>query len=132
VELAVAEASDPAPGDRATALDRGVIAYVRWMVIHHAGFVPAFMSCIRYAPLTDQHDSWREVAKRPKGTTAVFLGKSDDLIVAADYAEDALPLLGGEENVTWKLLPGGHDFVMTHADEIVKELDEFWGMKAPA
>lgn len=128
IEIAAAEAADPAPGERVSSLERGVIVYVRWMVTHHAGFVPAFMSCIRHAPLTEQHDSWREIAKRPAGTTAVFLAGSDELIDAQDYAQDGLPLLGGEANVVWKILPGGHDFVMTHADDIMRELDELWDM----
>ncbi|KAK7432705.1 hypothetical protein QQZ08_000564 [Neonectria magnoliae] len=128
-EIAAAEASDPAPGEAATGLEHRVLEYVRWMVIHHAGFVPAFMSSVRYAPLTEQHESWAKLANRKPGTTAIILAQSDEIIDLEDYCRDGIALVGGKENVLWRELPGGHDFVMTHAANIVKELEEMWGIK---
>lgn len=126
VEMAAAEAADPVSNEGITPLEVRVAEYVRWMVVNHDGFVPAFMSSVRYAPLTDQHDSWRKLTERKPGATAVFLAEYDEIIDVDDYTKDGLPLAGGEEHVRWKVLPGGHDFVMTHADEILKELDELW------
>ncbi|KPM40677.1 hypothetical protein AK830_g5889 [Neonectria ditissima] len=128
-EIVAAEASDPAPGEAATGLEHRVLEYVRWMVIHHAGFVPAFMSSVRYAPLTDQHESWAQLANRKPGTTAILLAQSDEIIDLEDHRRDGLALVGGKENVVWRELPGGHDFVMTHSDRIVKELEDIWGIK---
>ncbi|KAK7394076.1 hypothetical protein QQX98_013139 [Neonectria punicea] len=128
-EIAAAEASDPAPGETATGLEHRVLEYVRWMVTHHAGFVPAFMSSVRYAPLTKQHESWAKLANRKSGTTAIILAQSDEIIDLEDYRRDGIALVGGKENVLWRELPGGHDFVMTHSANIVKELEEMWGKK---
>lgn len=128
--LAAAEAENLNAEAKATPLEEKVLDYVRWMVLNHEGFVPAFMSCIRYAPLTEQHDEWKGLAKRSKGTTAVIFAETDELISADDYARDGLPLAGGKGHVFWRVVPGSHDFVMTHAATIMKELDEFWGMKA--
>ncbi|CAM1505635.1 Fc.00g112720.m01.CDS01 [Cosmosporella sp. VM-42] len=129
IEMAAAEALDPASGEVATPLERRVLEYVRWSVENHEGFVPAFMSSIRHAPLTGQHDSWRGLTKRAAGTTAIFLARNDEIIEVDDYTKDGLPLVGGEDHVRWRVLPGGHDFVMTHTDEVLQQLDELWGMK---
>ncbi|PTB65291.1 hypothetical protein BBK36DRAFT_1122226 [Trichoderma citrinoviride] len=109
-------------------LEQHVLMYVRWMVLNHAGFIPSFMSCIRHAPLTHQHDSWRHLARRKPGTTMVLLARDDELIDAGDYEREALPLVGGKQNVVWKVLPGTHDFVMTHSEYILRELSELWKM----
>lgn len=128
VVLAAAEAENLNRRDK-TPLEEKVLDYVRWMVLNHEGFVPAFMSCIRYAPLTEQHEEWKGLAKREKGSTAVIFAETDELISAEDYARDGLPLAGGEGHVFWRVVPGSHDFVMTHVETIMKELDEFWDMK---
>ncbi|KAL0938788.1 uncharacterized protein CTRU02_205398 [Colletotrichum truncatum] len=129
VDVAAAEVSSPDGGEDAR-VELKVRDYVSWMVAHHGGFVPAFMSCVRYAPLTGQHKTWRALGQRKKRTTAVLIGRTDEVIDVEQYTKDGLPLLGGEENVLWKVLPGGHDFVMTKTEHIVRELDAFWGMKA--
>lgn len=127
---AASEATGLRPGaDGPAPLEERVLAYVRWMVAHHAGFVPAFMSCVRFAPLTEQHASWRELARRRPGTTAVLLAEADEIIDVGTYAREGLPLAGGEANVVWRVLPGSHDFVMTHVEPIVAELDQLWDMK---
>ncbi len=112
-------------------IEQRVTHYVRWMVTHHLGFVPAFMSCIRHAPLTHQQESWKVLAQRKPGTTAVLLAEKDEIINLEDYEADGLPLLGGRENVYWKVLPGTHDFVMTQSDAIIKEIEYLWDLKTP-
>jgi pimeloyl-ACP methyl ester carboxylesterase len=126
VEVAAAEAADPPSDAEVTPLEKRVLLYVRWMVQHHAGFVPAFMSCIRHAPLTEQHESWGRLNERERGSTAILLARDDEIIDLGRYTQDALPLIGGDERVFWRVLPGGHDFVMTHADVVLQELEEFW------
>ena len=53
VDIAVAEAADPAAEDAdhemPSELQRRVWRYVKWMVKHHEGFIPSFMSTVRYA-----------------------------------------------------------------------------------
>ncbi|KDN67021.1 hypothetical protein CSUB01_03641 [Colletotrichum sublineola] len=128
VDIAAAEVSGPGGGD--VQVERRVREYVSWMVAYHEGFVPAFMSCVRWAPLTGQHETWRALGKRPRRTTAVLLGRTDEVIDVEHYAKDGLPLLGGKDNVLWKELPGGHDFVMTKTEFIMRELDALWGLEA--
>ncbi|WYZ34935.1 hypothetical protein EsH8_I_001211 [Colletotrichum jinshuiense] len=132
VDVAAAEVSGPDGDGADVPVERRVREYVPWMVAHHEGFVPAFMSCVRWAPLSGQHDTWRALGQRKKGTTAVLIGRADEVIDVEDYEKDGLPLLGGDENVLWKVLPGGHDFVMTKTEHIMRELDAFWGLKVEA
>lgn len=126
VAVAAAEAADPPSDSPITPLEHRVLLYVRWMVEHHAGFVPAFMSSIRHAPLTEQHESWGRLEEREERSTAILLAEEDEIIDVKEYTRDALPLVGGEDKVLWRVLPGGHDFVMTHCDVIMKELEDFW------
>ncbi|PMB69349.1 Serine hydrolase-like protein [Beauveria bassiana] len=77
------------------------------------------------------YESWKILAQRKPGTTAVLLAEEDEIINLDDYEADGLPLLGGPENVYWKVLPGTHDFVMTHSELITEEISHLWGFKAP-
>jgi pimeloyl-ACP methyl ester carboxylesterase len=128
--VAVAEAADPPSGQAPIPIEGRVLMYVRWMVINHPGFVPAFMSSIQHAPLTEQHASWEKLAQRKRGSTVVLLAERDEIIDMNEYTRTALPLIGGKDHVVWKVLPGGHDFVMTHSKLILEELDELWGAAA--
>ncbi|KAI4863710.1 alpha/beta-hydrolase [Hypoxylon rubiginosum] len=127
VDVAVQEAVDPVDEPPETPFELEVIRYVHWALDFHRGFVQAFMSTIRYAPLLDQHDYWRQLAARKPGTTAVLLGEGDNLVQKDDYAEDALPLLGGAGNVFWRVVPGSHNFPFTHAPDALERIYEFWG-----
>ncbi|KAI1105268.1 alpha/beta-hydrolase [Jackrogersella minutella] len=129
VDVAVQEAVDPADEPPQTPFERQVLTCVHWTLDFHEGFVQAFMSTIRFAPLMGQHDYWRQLAKRKPGTTAVLLGKDDTLIQRHDYAEDALPLIGGEENVYWRIVPGSHNFPFTNGPDALERIYEFWGME---
>lgn len=119
--------TEAGPSESATALEQRVLDYIAWMADHHPGFVPAFLSSLRHAPLMNQHDAWRGLAARPPGSTCVLLARDDEIIDPEDYRDDGLALLGGEERVRWGVVGGGHDFVMTNPGEILRELDEFWG-----
>lgn len=129
-DAAVQEAVDPNANtvDSVHPLEAKIASYIRWMLDKHEGFVPAFMSTVRYGPLMDQQEYWRKLAKRKPGSTAVILGRDDELIQKADYAEDALPLIGGEANVFWRIVPGGHNFPFTNAQEALEALYGFWQM----
>lgn len=114
------------PDGSSIPLEKHVLMYIRWMALHHTGFIPSFMSAIRYSPLTDQHESWRLLARRKPGSTMVLLAQDDEIIDVKNYEIEGLPLMGGKDNVVWKVLPGTHDFVMTHSESILKEIDELW------
>ncbi|KAI1466798.1 alpha/beta-hydrolase [Daldinia caldariorum] len=134
VDVAVQEAVDPVEEEDVAAapptpFERQVLSYVHWALDLHHGFVQAFMSTIRHGPLMEQHAYWRQLARRKPGTTAVVLARDDSLIQKDDYAEDALPLLGGGDNVFWRVVPGSHNFPFTHAAEALEQIYEFWGME---
>jgi pimeloyl-ACP methyl ester carboxylesterase len=121
-----AEATARPHGLAPTAMTDRVGAYVRWMLSHHDGFVPAFMSCVRFAPLVGQHEDWARLASRAPGSVCVVLGRDDEIIHAAAYEEDARPLLG--DAVQWHVVPGRHDFVMTNVAETLEVVFRFWSM----
>ncbi|GAB1310085.1 Alpha/Beta hydrolase protein [Madurella fahalii] len=115
-------------GESRRALEERVLRHVHWQLSNHDGFVAAFMSSIRDAPLIGQEEAWRKLARREPGTTAVILARDDEIIDPDEYAADALPLVGGPDRVRWSLVPGGHDFPMTYARETLREMYAAWGM----
>ncbi|KAK3905186.1 Alpha/Beta hydrolase protein [Staphylotrichum tortipilum] len=129
--LAATTTSDPSTttpsGEPRHALEHRVLRAVHWQLAHHPGFVGAFMSCIRHAPLVGQETAWRALASRAPGTTAIILGRGDEIIDPDHYAADALPLAGGKGHVHWSLVPGGHDFPMSYAEETLAEIYKAWG-----
>lgn len=128
VEEAVDLNTDDDTLDSPSHVEANIAAFLRWMLDAHQGFVPSFMSTIRYGPLLGQQSYWRELAKRQPGTTAVILGRNDELIQKGDYKEDALPLMGGEKNVFWRVVPGGHNMPFTNSKEVLEAIHEFWDL----
>ncbi|KAK8048912.1 hypothetical protein PG994_010642 [Apiospora phragmitis] len=105
-----------------------IAAYVHWMLRAHEGFVPAFMSTVRVGPLMAEQAYWRKLARvRPPRPRPSSLARHDELIQKDDYREDALPLVGGEDHVFWRIVPGGHNFPFTHPNEALEAIFEFWG-----
>lgn len=129
VETAVAsEIADGSDPKSPNALQRRVLGHVNWQVVHHEGFVPAFMSTLRYAPMIKQHEAWRKLARREPGTTLFVFGEGDRVVSDEDYREDVLPLVGGEDHVCWaEPVPGAHDFPMTHPELALDRIFKFWG-----
>ncbi|KAL5615410.1 hypothetical protein BROUX41_005457 [Berkeleyomyces rouxiae] len=125
IDIGAAEIQ-PVAGEEDAPLDVRMRRYVPWMVKNHAGFVPAFMSCVRNAPLADQSEAYAKIAKRPKNSTLVLLARDDEIILEDEFRADALPLMGGEEHVKVMQLPGGHDFVVTQESLVVKAVLEEW------
>lgn len=132
IAASLTETADPLPSDpnsnplALVPLNMRVIRYVRWMLNHHEGFIPAFMSCIRDAPLINQHEAWGKLAERKAKTTSVILAEADEIIDPREFENDALPLVGGKENVNWVVVGGGHDFVMTHERDVFEALGRVW------
>lgn len=100
-------------------------AVVDWQIQHHAGFVPAFISSIRYAPVHGEHERWRLVGKHIENGVGgvrkvyVVLGETDPIIVKDEIVEDATEVLG-EGNVEFEVVQGvGHEVGIEKADEIL-------------
>jgi pimeloyl-ACP methyl ester carboxylesterase len=116
---------------------------VAWQVANHAGFIPAFMSSIRYAPIYNQHTVWaivgsrlseqkanpanEEAAKRGlhKSKVLMILGATDPIIVAEEASEDTKAVLG-EGNVEIAVLYAGHELPITKSAEVAKVIWQFW------
>ncbi|KAF1846861.1 alpha/beta-hydrolase [Cucurbitaria berberidis CBS 394.84] len=97
-----------------------------WQLQYHKGFIPAFISTMRYAPLHNQHDRWgviRENIERKQGRLKevwFVLGEMDPVVVAEELMEDAKNVLG-EELARFRLVKGvGHEVATERADEIVR------------
>jgi hypothetical protein len=103
---------------------------VDWQILHHRGFVPAFISSIRYAPIHNQHHRWRVVAQNIANGVGnlkevrMVLGETDPIIVADELVEDAKEILG-EGNVRVRLVEGaGHEVPINRAEEVVDAVVE--------
>ena len=100
-------------------------AVVDWQIEHHEGFVPAFISSIRYAPVHEEHERWRILgrnASEGKGTLRkvhVVLGETDPIIVKDEIIEDASECLR-KQNVEFEVVSGaGHEVAIERADDIM-------------
>ncbi|KAH7402675.1 Alpha/Beta hydrolase protein [Pyrenochaeta sp. MPI-SDFR-AT-0127] len=102
-----------------------VSAVVDWQITHHKGFVPAFISSIRHAPVHNQHHRWRVIKENidqgmgELSEVWLVLGETDPIIVAQELMEDVRGVLG-KENVKIKIVKGaGHEVAIERADDIV-------------
>merc|ERR1711974_317723 len=115
---------------------------VAWQVNVHSGFIPAFVSSVKYAPIHDGHERWRLIGKRceakrkgsdphaasralQEGRVLVILGVQDQVISAGETAEDATKALG-KENIRIVNLTGGHDLPIINAEGCVRSMMAFW------
>ncbi|EXJ96097.1 hypothetical protein A1O1_01223 [Capronia coronata CBS 617.96] len=99
----------------------------------HPGFVPAYVSSMRYGPVRSQHDRWRIIGDRlsrqnqEKGTqkkVLIVCGATDPIIIRWELEEDATEVLSG--NVEFVVLDARHDVPITKPDQIVEHLVDFW------
>jgi hypothetical protein len=116
-----------------------------WQLRHHEGFIPAFVSSIRYAPIYDQKEDWHALgqllaARRERsgwedtadelpglrgGKILLVLGASDPVIVKEELIHDATAVLG-EDGFEAVVLDAGHELVMTKGDEVAAMMANFW------
>ena len=127
-----------------------VSAVMGWQLRHHQGFIPAFVSSIRYAPIYDQREDWaalgRMLAERREraewedtaaaaadealpglrgGKILFVLGASDPVIVKEELIHDATAVLG-EDGFEAVVLDAGHEVVMTKGVEVAAVMASFW------
>ncbi|CAI6335696.1 unnamed protein product [Periconia digitata] len=102
-----------------------VSGVVDWQISHHRGFVPAFISSIRYAPIHNQHHRWRVVANNIETGAGklkevqLVLGETDPIIIAEEMVEDSKAILGDKIKIT--IVKGaGHELAIDRASEIVQ------------
>lgn len=107
-----------------------VAATVSWQVDEHEGFIPAFMSSIRFAPITGQHESWRRIGERlaqRHGKALMILGAKDPVIVVDEVTADVTEVLG-KEQLHVEVVDAGHDLPISKSGEVADRILRFWGM----
>ncbi|EPE29178.1 alpha/beta-Hydrolase [Glarea lozoyensis ATCC 20868] len=101
-----------------------VASAVGWQLGHHEGFVRSFVSSIRYSSISGKNETWRKLGSL-KVPVLVIVGDTDPIIVANELEEDAKEAIGADD-VVWKVVHGGHEFPITHPDEVVGHIAKVW------
>ena len=115
-----------------------------WQLEANRGFVKAYISSLRYGPISNQHEEWARIGQRlnaqklnaaigksvvkgdlQDGKVLIICGKKDVLILANELGEDAAKCLG-PGNFDLKEVDAGHDLPVTRSREIVDFIQEFW------
>ncbi|KAK1758641.1 hypothetical protein QBC47DRAFT_358472 [Echria macrotheca] len=110
-----------------------VAAVMKWQLTHHEGFIPAFVSSIRYAPIYEQREDWQVLGKvlaerreaqgtvpgMRSGRVLMVLGDTDPVIVREELLHDATGLLG-EDAIEAVSLDCGHEIVMTRGETVAR------------
>lgn len=116
-----------------------VSAVMKWQLTYHGGFIPAFMSSIRYAPIYGQLHDWEALgtvlAERrvaggtlpglKNGIVLFILGKDDPVILKEELLHDATVVLG-EDAIEAVSLECGHEIGMTKGESIARLAADFW------
>ncbi|KAH8815272.1 Alpha/Beta hydrolase protein [Xylogone sp. PMI_703] len=104
---------------------------VRWQVQYHGGFIPSFVSSIRYASIEKSHENWKKLGSTKSGVgkdkVLIIAGSKDPLIIAKELKPDAEDAIG-RDKVEFKTIEGAHEFPVTSAGEVVDVICEFWGI----
>lgn len=115
---------------------------VAWQIGAHPGFVPSFVSSVKYAPIHDGHERWRMIGQRcnqrrestdpssqarglKDDRVLLLLGQQDVVISSVETAEDAESVLGGG-NICTKVLQGGHDLPTVNSEGCAQTMTDFW------
>jgi len=109
---------------------------VQWQLDNHDGFLSAFISSIRYAPITDQHETFRTIGRNiltskqrmVHGKVILLLGKTDSIILEDEVGPDVRACIG-HDLVHTIVINAGHDVAISRATEVVDELWTFWTAK---
>ncbi|KAM4066905.1 alpha/beta hydrolase fold domain-containing protein [Hirsutella rhossiliensis] len=118
---------------------------VGWQLQGNTGFVGAYMSTMRHAPIYGQHDKvWKllgqQLARRrpqtlargstvPAGLTGgkicLILAERDPIIVKEEWIEDSKAVLG-EDGVDIHVVNGGHEIAISRGKEVADIAVRSW------
>lgn len=112
---------------------------VKWQLRNNDGFVPAYMSTIRNAPIYGQHAGvWKRLGeqlalRRDKGTlpglekgrVCLILAERDPIVVKEEWIADSFSVLG-EEAVDIRVLKGGHEIAISKGKEVANVAMAAW------
>ncbi|KAI1759199.1 alpha/beta-hydrolase [Hypoxylon sp. FL1150] len=120
-----------------------VSSVVRWQIDNHRGFIPAFISTMRNAPIYAPQGDWKALAKilqerrkkgpreadTPPGLRAgkilMVLGEDDPIVIKDEAIKDAREVLG-YDGVEFTVLPQGHELPITNSDGVANAMEIFW------
>lgn len=121
-----------------------VSSVIRWQIDNHRGFIPAFISTMRNAPIYAPQEDWnalaeilrvrrergsREAEVPPLGLRAgkilMVLGEDDPIVIKDEAIEDARQALG-YDGVEFTILPQGHELPITNSHGVATAMEDFW------
>ncbi|KAI0450706.1 alpha/beta-hydrolase [Xylaria acuta] len=126
-----------------------VAEVVAWQVDYHQGFVPAFLSTIRNAPIYAPQEHWCVLSKILKalrsrrrihandaepvagleaGKILIILGKDDGLVILNETVEDAYAVFG-RDGVEFVTIEGGHEIAITSSTSVAESIEGFWKLR---
>ncbi|KEY72771.1 hypothetical protein S7711_02554 [Stachybotrys chartarum IBT 7711] len=115
---------------------------IEWQLESNRGFVPAYMSTIRLAPIYNQHESmaWdrlrNHLAQRrhetstkpeglPSGRICLILAERDVIVKKDEWIEDSRRVLGSDA-VDIHVMRGGHEIGISKGKEIAGIVVQTW------
>ncbi|POR35702.1 Uncharacterized protein TPAR_04101 [Tolypocladium paradoxum] len=117
---------------------------VKWQLGGNEGFVGAYMSTIRNAPIYGQHDGvWKrlgeQLSKRrgqgddvpsglESGRICLILAGRDPIVVKDEWIEDSKAVLG-EDGVEVHVVSGGHEIAISKGKEVADVAMRAWNTK---
>jgi hypothetical protein len=128
-----------------------VSSVVAWQIDYHEGFVTAFLSTIRNAPIYGPQEDWgplsallearRQGSRSSRATdnasgseteagleggkVLIVLGEDDGVIVKNEIIEDARGVLGAD-GVEFVILEAGHELAFTSSAGVATSIEGFW------
>lgn len=101
---------------------------VQWQLTNHEGFVRSFVSSMRHSAVAGPRPLWKKLGERQE-KILVLAGNEDGVILAPELRADFEDAVGGPQKVDFRLVEGGgHEFPLTHAEVVIKEVSEFLGL----
>lgn len=129
---AIAAAEEGAPDEEKSFIplsktrpDIHVQQAVQWQLRNHDGFVLAFLSSIRHAPIMEQQAQWERLKRVRSDKVLLMAGTRDPIIFPNEIRVDAEKLLG-RERVVYREIDSTHDFPVTESREVVRNILQFW------
>jgi pimeloyl-ACP methyl ester carboxylesterase len=116
---------------------------VQWQLDNHQGFVSAFVSAIRHAPITAQFEMYSAIGARLNaqnaagltkskdkeglvgGKVILVLGAKDSIVIPEEQEADHKSMLG-EGNVETIIMDAGHDVPIAQPDKLTQRLWDVW------
>ncbi|PNY23908.1 Uncharacterized protein TCAP_06145 [Tolypocladium capitatum] len=117
---------------------------VRWQMGGNEGFVGAYMSTVRNAPIYGQHDRvWKRLGEQlsqrrghgddvpaglESGRICLILAERDPIVVKEEWIEDSKAVLG-EDGVEVHVVSGGHEIAISKGREVADVAMRAWNGK---